>query len=106
MLLTLQESAANECIGMDYLVKAAEKGVKSAMLEVAKALDTGMGLGKAPEDDPGFTAKQRYSLPSSSSAICVFVVVVLNNYWQIRPCLCYTWSGWQFTAANKKYLAL
>jgi len=44
---------------MHYLVGAAEKGYKPAMLEVAKALDTGDGLGKAPDDDPTFTAPQR-----------------------------------------------
>ena len=44
---------------MDYLVRAAEKGYKAAMLEVAKALDTGVGLGKAPDDNPTFTAPQR-----------------------------------------------
>ncbi len=34
--------------------------MKLAMLEVAKAFDSGYGLGKAPEDDPSFPAKQRY----------------------------------------------
>ena len=45
---------------MDYLLQAAERGMKLAMLEVAKAFDSGLGLGKAPEDDPSFPAKQRY----------------------------------------------
>ncbi len=44
---------------MEYLVQAAEGGIKEAMLEVAKALDTGTGLGKAPDDVPSFTATQR-----------------------------------------------
>ena len=58
--LSFQSSPANECLGMDYLVQAAERGMKLAMLEVAKAFDSGFGLGKAPEDDPSFPAKQRY----------------------------------------------
>ena len=33
--------------------------MKLAMLEAAKAYDTGFGLGEAPEDDPSFTAEQR-----------------------------------------------
>ena len=42
---------------MEYLVKAAEKGLKSAMLEVAKALDTGLGLGKAPKNSNNFVQR-------------------------------------------------
>ena len=57
---SLQSSPANECLGMDYLLQAAERGMKLAMLEVAKAFDSGIGLGKAPEGDPSFPAKQRY----------------------------------------------
>ena len=56
---SLQSSPANECLGMDYLLQAAERGMKLAMLEVAKAFDSGFGLGKAPEGDPSFPAKQR-----------------------------------------------
>ena len=54
-----QASPEHECEGMEYLVQAAEGGMKEAMLEVARALDTGTGLGKAPENDPNFTATQR-----------------------------------------------
>ena len=59
LLLLEQSSAANECLGMDFLLQAAERGMKLAMLEVAKAYDTGFGLGKAPEGDSSFPAKQR-----------------------------------------------
>lgn len=45
---------------MDYLVQAAQRGLKAAMLEVAKAYDSGVGLGKAPENEPDFGAEQRY----------------------------------------------
>lgn len=55
----LQASPVNECLGMDYLVQAAERGMKLAMLEVAKAFDSGVGLGKAPDNDASFPAKQR-----------------------------------------------
>lgn len=55
----IQASGAHECEGMEFLVRAAEKGKKPAMLEVAKALDTGVGLGQAPDNDPNFAAKQR-----------------------------------------------
>ena len=54
-----QPSPANECLGMDYLLQAAERGMKLAMLEAAKAYDSGVGLGKVPEGDATFPAKQR-----------------------------------------------
>ena len=54
-----QSSPANECLGMDYLVQAAERGMKLAMLEVARAFESGVGLGTAPEGDTTFPAKQR-----------------------------------------------
>ena len=60
---------------MDYLLQAAERGMKLAMLEVAKAFDSGVGLGKAPEGDPSFPVKQRYSLIS----ITVYDKVVSNS---------------------------
>ena len=48
---------------MDYLVQAAEKGLRVAMLEAAKALDTGEGLGQAlregDKSEKKFTAKRR-----------------------------------------------
>ena len=59
LLLLEQSSTANECLGMDYLLQAAERGMKLAMLEVAKAYDTGLGLGKVPEGDSSFPVKQR-----------------------------------------------
>ena len=40
-------------------MQAAEGGMRVAMLEVARAFDTGTGLGKAPANDPNFTATQR-----------------------------------------------
>jgi len=45
---------------MEYLVQAAEGGLRVAMVEVGRAYNTGEGLGKAPEGDPSFPAKQRY----------------------------------------------
>lgn len=43
--VVLQETPENEAIGMQYLVDAAERGLRPAMFEVAKALDTGMNSG-------------------------------------------------------------
>ena len=58
-----QASSAHECEGMDYLVQAAEKGLRVAMLEAAKALDMGEGLGQAlregDKSEKKFTAKRR-----------------------------------------------
>lgn len=48
----------HESEGMEYLVEAAERGVRAAMLEVARAYDTGVGLGTAPDDaDHSFTQR-------------------------------------------------
>ena len=45
---------------MEYLVQAAERGSKPAMLEAARALDTGVGLGRAPHsNDHASPVKQR-----------------------------------------------
>jgi len=44
---------------MEYLVQAAEGGLRVAMVEVGRAYNTGQGLGKAP-GGPSFPAKQRY----------------------------------------------
>ena len=41
-------------------MQAAERGMKLAMLEVAKAYESGVGLGQAPEGDVSFPAMQRY----------------------------------------------
>ncbi len=49
---------------MEYLVKAAEKGLRAAMLEVARALDTGLGLGAAA-DNSSSTTPQRYAICSA-----------------------------------------
>ena len=58
-MLSIQPSPANECIGMEYLTQAAGIGLRAAMFEAAKAYDTGVGLGKAIDDDPSFPARQR-----------------------------------------------
>lgn len=40
------EEEGNLDLGMDYMVQAAEAGDRSAMIYVAKAFETGVGLGK------------------------------------------------------------
>ena len=59
VLSPFQASPENECMGMEYLVQAAEGGHREAMIEVAKAYDTGERLGRAPEGNTDFPAKQR-----------------------------------------------
>lgn len=54
-----QATVEHESEGVEYLVEAAEKGVKAAMLEVARAYDTGLGLGTAHNDDANHSFTQR-----------------------------------------------
>lgn len=42
----IKSSDANYNIGLDFMIEAAERGEKSAMHFIAKAFDTGMGLGE------------------------------------------------------------
>lgn len=44
--LIFQEESGNQDIGIDYMVQAAEAGDRGAMIFVAKAFETGNGLGK------------------------------------------------------------
>ena len=60
---------------MEYLVRAAEKGLKPAMLEVAKALDTGVGLGKAPENDADFCGTLRYRVYNSVTIVVRYLML-------------------------------
>ena len=54
-----QASPQNECLGMEYMLQAAEAGVRPAMLEVAKAFESGCGLGEPPVDNSTFPGKKR-----------------------------------------------
>ncbi len=53
LILVLQASPANDCLGMEFLVCAAEGGLKVAMVEAARAYDSGQGLGIAGSDGGG-----------------------------------------------------
>lgn len=44
-----QPSPTHSYIGMGYLELAAKAGVREAMLQVASAYDTGIGLGNSPD---------------------------------------------------------
>ena len=57
--LSVSDTPSNQCRGFDYLYRAAELGDREAMVRVAEALETGIGLGERPEEDAGFTAPQR-----------------------------------------------
>ena len=63
-------------------MQAAERGMKLAMLEVAKAYESGVGLGQAPEGNVSFPAMQRYMYKGKCNWMIVyriFLIIIITN---------------------------